>query len=87
MVWKVTKDHIEEEGKVLEVNVLSRNYEESDEPKLIHPFKMFDDDDNLYYEGFSTDDSSFGPLDNYGTPNAGCTYIQYKNGFGKFETL
>ena len=51
-------------------------------------FRMYDDDGELYYTGVRTgesDDSGYGsehgfePLDDYGTPNAGCTEIRYLN--------
>lgn len=46
-------------------------------------FQMFDDDDNLYYEGFFVGDKyseeAFMPLDCFGLAHAGCTYIKYKN--------
>ena len=39
-------------------------------------FQMFDDDNNLYYEGRIVGDySCFEPLDDFGMPNAGCTRI------------
>lgn len=48
-----------------------------------HMFLMFDDDDELYYEGLLIGDKDgeqgFTPLDHFGTPNAGCTYIKYYN--------
>ena len=38
---------------------------------------MYDDDDNCYYEGMIYGDYyGFEPLDDYGMPNAGCTYIK-----------
>lgn len=53
-------------------------------------FRMLDDDREVYYYGrfLEEDDCSadyyaeeeFAPLDNFGTPNAGCTIIQYDNG-------
>jgi hypothetical protein len=44
------------------------------------PFRLFDDDGNLYYEGRVFGDyEGFEPLDDFGTPNAGCTRIEYKN--------
>ena len=49
-------------------------------------FRMFDDDRTLYYEGriiflsnYEAPDMMFEPLDDFGTPNAGCTIIQYRN--------
>jgi len=54
--------------------------------KYLYKFRMFDDDGELYYEGYSIDNSSFDPMDDFGTPNAGVTEIKYVNN-GKFETL
>jgi hypothetical protein len=57
-----------------------------------HLFRMFDDDGVLYYEGYFVGDhcteDAFQPLDHFGTPNAGCTRIDYWNDFEKiWETL
>lgn len=52
---------------------------------------MFDDDDNLYFEGYLVGDKNshdgFMPLDNYGSPDSGCTYIKYKNEKGEWVIL
>lgn len=45
-------------------------------------FRMSDDDDEVYYEGriLNTDPGSeedFGPLDDFGMPNAGAASIEY----------
>jgi len=43
-------------------------------------FRLYDDDDNLYYEGFIYGDDKihgFEPLDDFGMPNDGCTTIKY----------
>ena len=63
--------------------------EQIEEIKKTHPhkFRMYDDDGELYYEGYSNDDSSFDPLDDFGMPNAGCADIRYKNKNNEFETL
>ncbi len=52
-------------------------------------FRMYDDDHNLYYEGRIIGDyEGFEPMDDYGTPNAGCTGIKYRNkATGKWEYL
>lgn len=46
-----------------------------------HKFKMYDDDDILYYKGLFIGDpeseDGFAPLDYFGMPNAGCTRIDY----------
>ena len=40
-------------------------------------FSMYDDDDICYYEGIIYGDyDGFEPLDDFGMPNAGCTYIK-----------
>jgi hypothetical protein len=91
-MWEVTKDHIAgAEGEVRDVTVQSPDFDDAKADSLIHPFRMFDDDGNLYYEGKSDDADSeraFDPLDDYGTPNAGCTSIKYWNGSrSKWELL
>jgi hypothetical protein len=48
---------------------------------------MYDDDGELYYEGYSLAGSDFGPLWDFGMPNAGCTGIKYKGKSGKYEWL
>jgi hypothetical protein len=58
----------------------SGDYVPSHEPLLTHPFRLYDDEGNLYYEGRSSDadsEDAFNPLDDFGTPNAGCTEIGY----------
>lgn len=51
------------------------------------PFRLFDDDGNLYYEGILTiwkdalAEQLFAPLYDFGLPNAGCTRIDlFENG-------
>lgn len=54
------------------------------------PFRMLDDDGEVYYHGLYVgpdDETLFAPLDDYGTPNSGCTSIQYRNASGAWETL
>lgn len=38
-----------------------------------------DDDGNVYYEGRLIGEESFGPLDDFASPNAGATTIEYLN--------
>jgi hypothetical protein len=55
-----------------------------------HEFQMYDDDGIHYYTGFylgPEGELQFGPLEDYGTPNAGCTEIRYKDAVGAFTTL
>lgn len=50
-------------------------------------FRMLDDNRELYYEGFIIGDyDGFEPLDDFGTPDSGCTIIQYK-GHGTWSDL
>lgn len=49
------------------------------------PFRMYDDDQELYFEGFSKVNNSFDPLDEFGN-SAGCTEIHYLEK-GKFVRL
>ena len=59
--------------------------------ELPFKFKIFDNDDVLYLEGYSDDCSSdyaFEPLDDYGEPALGATDIHYLNPkTGKYEPL
>jgi len=52
-------------------------------PEDVKWFRIFDDDGERYYSGVyvavSDDPSGFEPLDDFGTPNAGATEIQYYN--------
>ena len=52
-----------------------------------YEFKMYDDDGNLYYEGRCLSNDHFGPMDDFGEENAGCTEIRYRQDNGKWETL
>ena len=62
---------------------------------LVEWFRMYDDDRELYYTGVRTgqaedygSEDGFEPLDDYGTPNAGATMIDYyKPETGGWETL
>jgi len=64
----------------------------------VHAFRMLDDDGILYYtghimavEGVSPwamdEEAAFGPLDDFGRPNAGAVYIQYRNAAGEWEGI
>lgn len=60
-------------------------------------FRLLDDDGEVYYEGrrLETSDADKGyrgenelaPLDNFGTPNAGCAIQQELNKDGKWEAI
>jgi len=54
-------------------------------------FKLYDDDEELYYSGYMKDNDDvegFEPLDDFATPDSGCTEIRIRNkDTGKYETL
>jgi len=73
--WIITTDHLDE----------SANGVEGPHGLSIHAdnqtlFRMYDDDGILYYSGKIWGDfDGFEPLDDFGTPNAGCTWITLKD--------
>ncbi len=80
-MWVITVDHISDGA---DAGVGSKQYKKG--MPLLHKFRMYDDDGELYYEGLSSVKDVFQPLDDFGTPNAGCTEIKYLTD-GKWETL
>lgn len=85
MSWIIDVDHIATPGATAGTNENAvglmgpRGYA-GDGSELTHKFRMFDDDGELYYEGRCSscdDDDAFGPLDDFGQPNAGCAKIRY----------
>ena len=85
-MWIITHD-ILEHGK--KIDIRSRDYDESTKDMLIHRFRLLDGDSEVYYEGLSDDcdsEDAFGPLDEFGEGNAGCTEIQYQQR-GHWEIL
>jgi hypothetical protein len=83
--WAITKDHINEGHD--ENTCWTHGADDLNHAYIVtHPekqkFRMYDDDGELYYEGYYVGDFSedaFGPLDDFGMPNAGCTRIDYWN--------
>lgn len=91
MPWIIDKDHFAEGKPGTNSNAVGiagpRGYKGVG-LELTHKFRMLTDDRELVYEGRSHDSSSFQPLDGFGTPNFGCTIIEYWNsGKGEWETL
>lgn len=82
MAFIITKDYIND-GKF-------EGLKSTDKQELLDkctiPFRLYDDDDELYYEGLGSDSSSFQPLDLFGMPNDGCTRLDYFEN-NKWETL
>jgi len=79
--WVIDVDHMADESRKLPCNgnakgmVGPRSYR-GDGSELEERFRMYDDDGNLYYEGRSME-VGFEPLDDFGSPNAGCTGIKF----------
>jgi hypothetical protein len=89
-MWEITRDwigyfkddkYIESHGEPPHKPVQSRDFDDAKAKTVPHyPFKMYDADGNLYYEGWSDDctsEKAFGPLDDFGMPNAGAIDIKY----------
>lgn len=98
--WIITVDHHPEPGRPEGTNanakgVIGPRRATDEQCKALRsgqgqPFRMYDDDGGLMYTGRFIGDSEsedgFGPLEDFGTPNAGCTRIDYLRG-GTWQTL
>lgn len=77
------------------VGVMGPSDYTGDGSELKQKFRLYDDDNVLYYEGRMRDDVleateelAFEPLDCFGDPNAGCTRMDYLSSkTGKWETV
>ncbi len=97
--WVITKDHIADDAAPLGTNqnaVGVSGPEGATAEQILEaslhgePFRLLDDDGEVYYEGrclCNESEDDFGPLDDFGTPNAGCTEIQYRDRSGKWVGL
>lgn len=95
--WIIDKDHIDEGRSVgvMGPRNIDPKLEKALEANKKHgiPFKMYDDDGELYYSGrillnlvdpdAFEGDEEFAPLDDFGMPGAGCTSIHYQNNITK----
>ena len=86
--WIVVRDHLENQDvEVMGPSDISEENKKELKSGKGKKFQMFDDDGELYYSGRIVGDyDGFEPLDDYGTPNAGCTDIKYFEN-GKWESL
>ena len=85
MSWYISFDKIDDGDALDNWNGAEATLEEC-RKNCTHKFRMLDDDDEIYYIGYSDDSSSFEPLDDFGLPNAGATNIQYLEN-GRWESL
>jgi hypothetical protein len=95
--WKITVDHIadtsEPEGTNLNAVGMEGPWNLDTTIPLTQKFKIYDDDGELYYEGeYGENDNAhsddvFGPLNDFGDPNAGATEIHYQNENGEWEMM
>ncbi len=77
MSFFITHNFIDEEKPVVPTS--------GQEDKMPFRFRLYDDDEILYFEGIISDSSSFDPLDEVGV-GYGCTEERvFEN--GKWETL
>lgn len=79
--WLITKDLVEDSRQVGHCS-----YGWTDTLDAKHNFKIYDDDDNLLYEGKATEET-FAPLDEFAEPNAGATEIHYEQPDGEYVKL
>jgi hypothetical protein len=99
--WVITKDHLFEDGTDDRDKTGTSGPHDATDAQLEQaragagwPFKMYDDDGILYYEGRCWSEHGYGdedlfrPLDDFGTPNAGAVTIKYRHpDSGKWEPL
>lgn len=99
--WRITTDHLWEPGDLVDDEAGTTGPSDAPEDLLAQleagkgtTFKMYDDDGELYYTGRILHavenpdaDADFGPLWDFGTPNAGCTEIRYRDKIGAWVTL
>lgn len=78
-IWIVCYDHLDD----LPVYVVGPSNADETEihKRCTIPFRMYDDDGQLYYSGLMCDECGDpgNPLDDYGTPNAGAARLDWKN--------
>ncbi|MPQ56262.1 hypothetical protein [Duganella sp. FT27W] len=83
--WRESYKTADEQGKAMMLAQFKAN--------MTDEFRLYDDDNNLYYEGLCLDlddqdgDNAFAPLD-WASDDAGCTRMDYrKKGATEWKTL
>lgn len=91
--WVIHTSYVEDDtwGEAADVYVAGpHDITSKDEKRLCSgggiEFKIFDDDGDLCYKG-RCGARDFDPLDDYGTPNMGCTRIDYRQPDGSWAIL
>lgn len=80
--WIITRDNTEPEGSP--ESYLNKTFWTMDAHQNVNKtekFRLYDDDNHLYYEGFAyiaEEETGFEPLD-WANHDTGCTSIQYWN--------
>lgn len=96
MAWLITEDllidHLRDDTDGTEVAVAGPSNGSDSEIAALKAgdgfeFRLRDDDGVVYYHGLSSEIDSFDPLDEFGTPHAGCVDIQYHARLGGWESL
>ena len=85
MAWIITKDIINNGENEGEWNSIKEMTEVQCKKICKYKFKLLDDDFEVYFEGLSSDNSSFFALDYFGSMY-GCTMIEYYEN-GKWVAL
>lgn len=91
--WIITEDHLDFSDDQSEVGTIgpsniSDEMMESLKNGEGKPFRLYDDDRELYYSGLYLGElygDGGDPLMDFGMPNAGCTYMSEKNADGEWE--
>tara|TARA_R110002095_G_scaffold194739_1_gene173147 strand:- start:247 stop:516 length:270 start_codon:yes stop_codon:yes gene_type:complete len=79
--WAITKDYISNGTELGLTGPHNKSRHTANELN----FRMYDDNDELYYAGTIWGNyDGFEPLDDFGTPDAGCTSISYQNKEGEW---
>lgn len=89
--WIIDKDHLPIDGKSSAGTMGPRDIAESVTTQLQQgagrPFRMLDGDAEVMFDGRiltpgeeAGSELDFGPLDDFGTPDSGCTEIHYREG-------
>lgn len=79
--WIITKDCLEKKDVcIIGPSNISNEIEAKLKAGEGKAFSLHDDDNEAYFRGRyigADDENMFSPLDDYGTPDSGCTTIKY----------